>query len=436
MRSIKWIIAYAMVVFTGGTMQSVINIPYPNYIKDGHELTRDIMAGVVYQTALDGIFGGVAMFSKYESSTQDFDFRDAVSTELPKLSNEAVTHYDYNKVREIAWLPALSFSAQAGELIQYNFSPPIEVFVPEDMIVYEVKDDEDRTIFSRIPYGAGYTESETLVFFHDSTGDQFFYNERTEVFTKMDEEKHLLDAGGLRTVKSYGGYIFSGIKGGDAPYFFVGDGWERDPNVKGLATYGPRYLLSYDDNVFDLEYKEYLLFDSKEIREIKKVQEYESYKYLWSLTKTPERFGVSNVGDLLRINPKILNQNFDPETAAKEALMVTNNKYANGEYLGVYRAGDFSVYATNNTMYSSGTIWYTKDMLRWQNSGLVSSGAPDSDVGGSDVQTHNYLYTTKTQHEVLTHHGQPLVGIIKIRLRDNFLYGVQKYIERGRSWQK
>jgi len=413
MKFLRGLLLYAAVIFVGGTMQQVMTIPYQNPIKDGHEFTRDLMAGVVQKTAIEDVFAGIPMFQRYDNV---FNFQDAVSSDLSKITDNAVVKYDYNKVREIAWLPALSFSAEAGELEQFVFEYPVETFDYIGEARYEYKSELASKPTTLLPIGVGYSDENTYVFFRGKSNYDkpcHYINEETGALVAVDK---LPDgtSPNVNHVMSYGGRIFLI----DSPkiYEFKNGALVLIDDVERFETSSARFAkLTEDRGYFDLETNKIVQDDDRVLNQ---------YRSVFRTEHTP-RFGGTSVPHFVSINPKN-----DPQSAAMELVL--------GGRLGERENYIRSTNGIGDITYSekTGTYWASFLGNKRSDTGASSGSTNSSSNLRNAARSHNYFY-----HGIEKSDGFYIKKYqIRIRYddkgRDRFVYGDKKHIERSRPWQQ
>jgi len=446
MKFLRGLLLYAAVIFVGGTMQQVMTIPYQNPIKDGHEFTRDLMAGVVQKAAIEDVFAGIPMFQRYDNV---FNFQDAVSSDLSKITDNAVVKYDYNKVREIAWLPALSFSAQAGELEQYNFSHPVELFEVVEDKEYIINHPEgsgyDQPLHLH-PIGVGHTKNKTFVFFENAHVKYeyvvHYLDEETGEFksiTWVDRYPELV-GGNAESVFNYKDQIFLvGDKG--VTEFHENGSLTHYPMFSGIITTdGVFWRLRDGNKIYDIERE--MIVDASD-------EKYQQARMLYPLLGQTARFGGRYVHDLVKLNPKT-----NPEIAAKEIALTKELLSQTVPFMRLtYENGTGELSYNTET----GTFWAAIGGFKREDTGVFGAHAYSYDsspndtgaFGKQDARNHNFIARS---HNFLYYGMQKFIGygkppkyvVRKIQIRkryddkgrDRFVYGNQKYIERGRPWQQ
>lgn len=422
---LKALAAYAAIVFAGGTMQSVMTVPYEDPIKDGHEFTRDILAGVVHKSALKDATAGVPMFGRYDGQ---FNFREEVYPSFAKMTGSEFIAMSENKRREIAWLPALHFSAEAGELTQTSFEQPIQTFEPEGAI-------NNPDVISLVPLASAHSDNKSYVLFKSerwiSGNKRTFVSYIDENAGTIHDITYLPDTQqfNITKVATYGGNT---LVWGTAFGPSTGE-------QKGLFRFenGTMILVRQNETINALWGKWLWLSNSVLNMETTEEMSLEDANRIYEFRQAKATFAASTLGvgrfgawgayrakDLSTF--KRLDVKAAPSAIAMEMASsgLDRNKLQRlFPTIGVYHDNDIQKYNAG----SGYTFAVSKNYQSFEDTGV-----PVKSSYVAYARSHNYLY-------VASYKTTPDKGIIytteRFRLRDNMVYGDRPYTERGRAWQ-
>lgn len=428
MKWTKWIAAYAAIIFIGGTMQQVTTIPYPTPNKDGHEFTRDLVAGVAHKTAMEDVFAGIPMFGRYADM---FNFQKAVNPTIESRIGASMIATNENKIREHGWLPALSFSAEAGELKQATYEQPIETFGSIEVFQYDKNAYSSMTIV-----GISHSKDNTYIIYsgapkqNDGWGGRMYWaNEKTPT-----DFHQVTGVGALGSPLSVGAvFCYNGVTlmNGNGGVYLFQDGaitmWKPSEHVGWLSG----SFIYLKDTVYDADTNEELSYD--EIDLIKKesspdqwkrkfVTKFYNAKLLYGTANNNRGHGRFARFDYYRIRDiqslKKLNPSAPMEKIAQELIVKKNSVDLNKIQLINDRFYGGSIERDISKLYHSDIGKYTF-AISYDYKNFIDTGVQMPQEDRIVFRSHNYFYG----------------GGYRIKLRNTMVYGNKPYIERGRPWQ-